>query len=357
VVTATVDAMENIKVRGIAEVIATLPYQLGYRPTGSLVLIGLRRGSVGVVQRLDLPSAAACPTIEEASRALLDCARAMARAEATGAVVLAFEEHDGQGLTFVAAAAAVLQHAGLELVDTVVVRGSRWWSVPATDPAPPPGDPGSPVPSPEDVPAVAALVLRGHGALADRAAVRDLVAPSGGRAADRTEALLADFTDRAPDGPSRVPTDAHVSALTRVLAAGEARSEPAPVDVARLSWSVLDRSWRDGIIAALNPGSLVLQVLPRRVVNRVTTLVLPGSEDTRLVAWLAACRLLPDSGGQAVASMLTIGAHLAWWTGDGALAGDAVDRALRVDPGHTLAGLLARMCEHGIPPRTLALPA
>jgi hypothetical protein len=55
--------------------------------------------------------------------------------------------------------------------------------------------------------------------------------------------------------------------------------------------------------------------------------------------------------------MLTIGAHLAWWTGDGALAGDAVDRALRVDPGHTLAGLLARMCEHGIPPRTLALPA
>jgi hypothetical protein len=349
--------MEKITVRGIAEVIATLPYQLGYRPSGSLVLIGLRRGSVGVVQRLDLPSATSCPTIEEASRAMLDCARAMARSEATGVVVLAFEEHVGQGLTFVAAAATVLQHAGLDLVDTVVVRGSRWWSVPATDPAPPPGDPGSPVPSPEDVPAVAALVLRGCGALADRAAVRDLVAPDSGRSADRTAALLADLLDRSPGGPAKVPTDAHVAALTRVLATGETRSEPAPVDVARLAWSVLDRSWRDGIIAGLNPGSLALEVLPRRVVNRVAALALPGSEDSRLVAWLAACRLLPDSGGPAVASVLTIGAHLAWWTGDGALAGDAVDRALRVDPGHRLAGLLARMCEHGIPPRTLALPA
>ena len=164
--------MEKITVRGIAEIIATLPYQLGYRPAGSLVLIGLCRASLGVVQRVDLPSGPVRPTVQEASAVLLDCVRAMSRADATGAVVLAFEEHDGQGLTMVAAAAAVLRHAGLELVDTVVVRGARWWSVPATDPAPPSGDPGSAVPAPEDVPAVAQLVLRGRGVLADRCAAR-----------------------------------------------------------------------------------------------------------------------------------------------------------------------------------------
>ncbi len=349
--------MEKITVRGIAETIATLPYQLGYRPTGSLVLIGLRRGCVGVVQRVDLPTATCSPTIEEASHALLDCVRAMARAEATGAVILAFEEHDGQGLTVVAAAATVLGHAGLELVDTVIVRGGRWWSVPATDPAPRPGDPGTPVPRPEDVPAVAALVLHGRGALADRAAVRDLVAARSGQPADRTAALLHERLRRGSQGPAKVPTAAHADALTRVLAAGPERTDPAPIDVARLAWTMLDRSWRDGIIAHLNPGSLALQVLPRRVVNRVGSLALPGTDDSRLHAWLAACRLLPDDGGQAVASMLAIGGHLAWWTGDGALAGDALERALRVDPGHTLAGLLLRVCEQGIPPRTLALPA
>ncbi len=349
--------METITVRGTAEIIATLPYQLGYRPVGSLVLIGLRRGQVGVVQRVDLPSSACSPTVQEASLGLLECVGAMARAEATAVLVFAFEEHDGQGLTLVAAATAVLEHAGLDLLDTIVVRGMRWWSVPANDPAPPAGDPGSEVPRPEDVPAVAALVLRGKGALVDRAAVRDLVAPVEGRRAERTAALLADHLESGPDGPVRVPTAAHAAALTRILAAGAGRSDPAPADVARLAWSLLDRDWRDGIIAHLNPGSLALQMLPLRVVNRVAGLALPGTDDSRLDGWLAACRLLPDGGGPAVASMLAVAAHLSWWTGDGALAGDAVERALRVDPGHRLGRLLARVCEQGIPPRSLPLPA
>lgn len=350
--------MDTITIRGIAEIITTLPYQLGYRPTGSLVLIGLRRGSLGVVQRLDLPSSGSPgPTIGAAAHLLRDCVGAMERAEATGAVVLAFEDHDGQGLTMVAAAAAVLQHAGLELVDTVIVRGSRWWSVPATDPAPPAGDPGTPVPQPEDVAAVAAFVLRGRAALADRSAVRELVAPRGDRAAVRTAALLADALRRAPEGPAQAPTRPHAEALGRILAAGHQRIDPAPADVARLTWSLLRRSWRDGIIAHLNPGSLALQLLPRRVVNRMVTVALPGTEDSRLHGWFAACRLLPDDGGAATASMLTVGAHLAWWSGDGALAGDALDRALRIDPTHRLAALLAGVCEQGIPPRPLALPA
>ena len=60
---------------------------------------------------------------------------------------------------------------------------------------------------------------------------------------------------------------------------------------------------------------------------------------------------------QAGETFLAVGAHLAWWTGDGALAGDAVERALRVDPGHRLAALIGSACEQGIPPRTLAVPA
>ena len=45
----------TIRLRGPADIIAVLPYHLGYRPADSLVVVCLRRNRIGVVGRVDLP--------------------------------------------------------------------------------------------------------------------------------------------------------------------------------------------------------------------------------------------------------------------------------------------------------------
>ncbi len=47
--------MTAIRLRGPADVLASLPYQLGYHPEDSVVVLALSDGVVGLVERLDLP--------------------------------------------------------------------------------------------------------------------------------------------------------------------------------------------------------------------------------------------------------------------------------------------------------------
>ena len=63
---------------------------------------------------------------------------------------------------------------------------------------------------------------------------------------------------------------------------------------------------------------------------------------------LLLCRSLPDSAPSAAAAVCTVTAHVAWADGDGAVARAALDRALRLEPGYRLAGLLARLVDHGL---------
>ena len=62
-----------------------------------------------------------------------------------------------------------------------------------------------------------------------------------------------------------------------------------------------------------------------------------------------ACRLTPAAHAAPLLSLL---ASLAWWCGDGARAGVAVDRALELEPDHRLSRLVRQSLDHGIrPPR------
>jgi hypothetical protein len=46
----------TIRITDPVDLVKVVPYQLGYHPERSLVLIGLRRKQIGLVQRLDLPT-------------------------------------------------------------------------------------------------------------------------------------------------------------------------------------------------------------------------------------------------------------------------------------------------------------
>ena len=49
-------------------------------------------------------------------------------------------------------------------------------------------------------------------------------------------------------------------------------------------------------------------------------------------------------------SLLAIIALVAWWTGDGTIAGTCLERALEVDPHHRLSDLLLRLLSEGLRP-------
>ena len=63
------------------------------------------------------------------------------------------------------------------------------------------------------------------------------------------------------------------------------------------------------------------------------------------------CRLTPAAHA---APLLSVVAALAWWCGDGARAGVAVDHALDLEPGHRLSRLVRRSLDHGIRPSRCA---
>ena len=57
------------------------------------------------------------------------------------------------------------------------------------------------------------------------------------------------------------------------------------------------------------------------------------------------CRVTPE---EHAAPLLTIVANIAWWRGDGARAGVAVDTALGLEPDHRLARLIRQALDHGL---------
>jgi hypothetical protein len=135
-----------------------------------------------------------------------------------------------------------------------------------------------------------------------------------------------------------------------------------------------DIAWRDGLVAWLAPGVLpaglldssVLTLLrralptwagmglpyrprPRRRLRGAGTSVDDGLERQELLQrLLSLCRSLPDEHPDEAAALCTVTAHVAWESGDGAVARAAVDRARRLAPGYRLAQLLERLVEHGV---------
>lgn len=63
------------------------------------------------------------------------------------------------------------------------------------------------------------------------------------------------------------------------------------------------------------------------------------------------CRLTPSAHA---APLLSVVASLAWWCGDGARAGVAVDHALDLEPDHRLCRLVRQSLDHGVRPSRCA---
>lgn len=385
----------TIRVREPRELLALLPYQLGFRPQESAVAVSLRppRGRVGLVARVDLRDLGEVVDGPQLARSLVSH---LVSDGARRAVLVLYTAEDprlagsGRGATRAALARAADSRAAAEQlreaaepflgdVPVWVVVHSGYLALDCTDDdCCPPG--GRPLRDLEGTAVSAHMVLAGALVEDSREDLVRIPPASAGarrntvRVADRWRArrASADLAGaRRLDRWCAEGLAAWRTALDRSLA-GDAPARPALLG--RIEASLTDVRVRDAVLLALVPGtgnlperSLVGRAdRPEAEIAHGTSDALGAILDSRrglppddvLVAAGAEVleRVVAHAHGKYQAPALTLLAVLAWWQGDGARASVLLDRALAVDPNHRLALLLGEVLAGGLAPGWVRRP-
>ena len=330
----------TIRISDPLDLVAVLPYHLGYHPERSLVLVTVGRETIGVTVRVDLD----VPADEHVALSRHLCA-AMSRDGAEGCFLVVFEPSPGEGEALTEALMPELDTAGIDVLEHLVVRDGRVFFPRCVDGCHP-WD-GVPLRSPEEVPAVAEFVGLGRAPVRDRDALHDLMAPVdttfARRCARETRRLLAQQVASGGDAQPHAHAAA-VRAWARLLSSFSGEGTNAR-QVAHMTASLADKDFRDALIGWLCPGclpdSMVDPALRRRLARS-----LPQGPAADVIAQL--CWLARHTSGSDAPGVLTVLATVSWSSGDGALARVALTRARALDPDYTLALLLERLVVHGI---------
>ncbi|GAA4847436.1 hypothetical protein GCM10023221_27760 [Luteimicrobium xylanilyticum] len=364
-----------------ADLLAYVPYRLGYRPRDSVVVLSLRppRGAVGLVVRSDVRDLLS----ERGGAALARTVAAHVLRDGPREVVLVAygdDETASQDAADVLADALAGAGPGVPVAARWHVTSTGYRSLGCADPecCPVVGHPLTDL----DASHVAAdLVYAGVSVAASReeayalAPVDPARRASAIRAARRWARRREELGVRAWRRASlRAWRDVHAAVAAAEPLAQEAASCPGPAQVAaarvgRVAGALTDPIVRDAVLLTLlptgDPG------LPDRMidaastgvgiealedaVSAVTLLVDPRrgvapDVDGARVARIAAEVVASHARGDGHAYALGLAAALAWWAGDGGLAGARADRALQVGPDHGLARLVADALDRGVGP-------
>jgi hypothetical protein len=305
------------------DLVAALPYLLGFHPRDSLVVVTLRPGappSVGLVLRADLP-----PPGQE--RELVEQLCDPIQAHGTGAVVIVVVGGQACVPTAVAVLRAALDELGVVVARAVwaasTAAGARWSCL--DDP-----DDAGLLPDPVGTPLAAATAVSGAVTFADRDQLRRLVAPDHDAVLQRRAVLLDAVVEGAVEGGS---SEAVAGGFRLVCdAVAEAAAGRLPGDdetVVRLAVALSEPLVRD----------------------RCLGLCIGQTAHAAERLWLALTRATPAPELADPAALAALSAYL---RGDGTLAGMALDRALQAWPGHNLCTLLDHALRTALPPQRLA---
>lgn len=333
------NALPALRLSGPADLLAAVPYLLGFHPGDSLVLVGLHEGKLVVTVRLNLDD------LSDAT-ALPDALAAMARGGVTSVVAAIYAGQCGdtgppgpvdRDLPWSGVARAVAEAvgtAGCTVLDILLVDRGRWWSFSCTSADCCPVA-GTPLPPPVSEIAAAATYA-GLVARPDRAALVALLEPCSVEQAAALRPLLAGAEETAIRAALEGTAQRHDRSLKRALfaaarsAADEVRGPAglqSDVDVARFGVALRQIAVRDSIWMGIDDG----RIGGRRL-------------------WQDLARRLPAPYD---AAPLFLFGWSCWRDGNGPLAGIAAQRALDSDPGYSAADLLLAALAHGVDPRRL----
>lgn len=306
------------------DLLAAIPFLIGYHPIDSLVLVSIKDESVGMAMRVDYPVLADENFFDAmANHCLTDGAE--------GALIVAYQPLDrSDGDRVVAQATAALSRAGIAIYESILVADGFFRSLLCHDITCCPVE-GRPVPPLDSSRIAAESVVAGH---------------------PMPFATHADL-----DGSVRSNLLAYETPwLDRV---SKSQIDPGSPD--------LNDQQRDGATAVIDLANdfiangistdqdLIAHVLGRLSDIQVRDFAL-GSHDEESIAayrrmWL---HLLRSAPAGYVAPVATLAAAISYESGDGALARAALTRAFEEDPAYSLATLLQRVFSAGWPPKSFA---
>lgn len=384
----------QITVRGVEELIATVPLQMGYQPEDSLVLVllgppgaqghSLRAvGKVLLMARIDLPH-----EVGAYEEVLIQVNRALRQQRPAMLDVLAYEDdEDASGV--LQAVARMCREEDVGVHHLVRVRDGRWQQLEPESRAPDgtgshggvaedsacngtePNDTESvwcPVPPVDRVPCAADLVLAGARIGPSRAELAQWIRQ--GQTERKLQLLdeVEDYLDRflASVGPDATGPDADdelarvqtrfiergALAWRRILDVTPGGPEVADLPPAVLAHALVmlwHREFRDGVITWIAPGAMGPGLLPGDICDPlVRHLELARTGNRALLDRLVAlCALVPDEFAPPV---LTVTAQGAWALNSGTVANLAIERALELDPDYYLAQLTDLLLQNAVPP-------
>jgi hypothetical protein len=307
------DDSVRLRARGPADLLALIPFKLGFHPQESLVAVFVRGRSIELVARMDLP-----PVVAAAGFAgeLAELAR---QNHARELVLFAYSEKPEPARAFLT---GLVQDLPAPLVlDALYVDRTRWWSLTCDQACCPAGG------TPYDI--------EGH-QLAAEAVFAGLTTL---RSRDELAASVAG------------PPETEVPRLLALAADVRSAQADRPVDdgmVASLLCRVQDGLTEAGGLDDRACTELAVLVDDIRLRDLVWAMIDSDSAEQHVVLWQrVVSRVAPTLSAAPLALLGMAG----WISGNGALLNCAVDELSRRHPSYSMGQLLEQISARAIPPR------
>jgi uncharacterized protein DUF4192 len=307
------DDRVRLRARGAPDLLALIPFKLGFHPEESLVAVFVRGRTIQLVARIDLPPATAAADF---ARELEELAR---QNRAQEIVFLAYSEQPAPARALLT---GLIEALPTELVrEALYVDGSRWWSLTCDDDCCPAEGTAYDI---ESHRLAAEAVFAGLTTLGSR---KELAATLAGPAESEVQALVAVAAEVRAAGAGRSAGEDRAALLLRRV--GVALADPAGLD---------DRAC----------AALAVLVDDIRLRDLVWAMIEPETAEEHVVLWQrVVSRVAPTLSAAPLALLGLAG----WISGHGALLNCAAEELSRRHPGYTMGHLLGQISARAIPPR------